>query len=806
MRTFIWRDGLQRDVLPIDHRLTDIVDATQTYQTIIVAAETGSGKSTHIAQALEQEIGCRVWQAMPRRTTVRWTGKRIASELGCRPGELVGWHLAGEESFGSDQTRIQLMTHQSYVNSVCRHDGRLPAGKTILDDGHGRSVSVDLTFGLTRAGLKDPKKGLIITSATLDLPKIQEYFNGAPVIRVEGRCFPVSTEVIRLLHGEHHTQGASRAAGMVMRRWRDGRLEIPTNDDQGTRTVSSGTVLILLPGKEDIQSVMEDLKALSRELDIEQRVQVLMCHGESTTDEQDAIQSPLDDGILRFVCGTEVLRDSVTVRYTIGAIDSLQIKRNLADSRGVVHTEKIAVSRAQADQAKGRPGRNGPGFYMPISFGSEYEQLKPHALPAILSEPLTGAALQLALLERSIRTFPFMDVPEPARVDVAIRRLRDVGGLDAEERITDTGKELLRFSIDPERAASLLIAGKLGVLPEIMIVLAAGEAEGIFHAPARHQPTSGRTELVTVDEDLVRLLIAYNDAEWPREGMVSSFEGSLLDRQERWIQSDGYGGYAVDCSSFFSPLRRRGGAKCVADILRKVWAGESRSDFVAVVRAFRAFKNEERRLREVRVDSDVGEQRELSWREREKKLREWCRRHFLNYKRLRMAEDIVYQLRDEIRDRSRTSLGSLMDLRDFDANALTKALIAGHVDQIAACSNGDCEGPLGRFSLSFSSACPRGSELVLISRLTQVAAKRGHKVFLAELAAPVMLEWLEEVMPHLCRTERIGEAYYDEDEDAVLERQALHFRDFVLAEREVKATDAESASMILARWLAERMV
>jgi HrpA-like RNA helicase len=825
-----WKDGRWREPLPIDGHLPEILRLLADNQVVIVEAETGAGKTTRIPQAvLLEHPDVKIWMTQTRRAAVRWNGRRIAAEMGCRPGGIVGWRLFGEEPVVSRETRLTLVIDQSLTNRIRESGGRLPEGLLIIDEAHERSVSTDLLLGLIKEALpSSPNTKVLVTSATIDTRKFSEFFGWAPVISVTGRCYPVATEVVKLESYEHHTGAAARAACDVLERFVQGTLQTPTADGKGMQTVTFGTVIVLLPGKEDIASVMSAISQRAKELAVTDRVQVLSCHGESSPEEQDAVQEDLPERTIRFVCGTEVLRTSVTVRNTAGVIDSLQVKRLTTDAKGVAHLEKIAVSRAEADQAKGRAGRTAPGFYIACSFGNEYETLRPYPIPAILREPITHVALQVAAVGRSVRDFAFIDSPDREKVEVAITRLKRLGALDEQEQITEIGETLVQFPLDPERAKVLVTADRLGVLAEAVIVTAVLESEGIFYGPS----SANQESSVLVEEPILRMILARCEkdrwGDWRKREKPGdpatvdiqdqelpsgiSREGGLWRICFRYEPTEEVGKYgnlgAFDPSVLV--CRRKefqiGDIRWVADLTRRFFAGDSRSDFVAIVRAYRAFKAEERRLRNGNDPEPEG-----GHQSREKQLRDWCKRWFVNYKRIRMAENVMRQIREELANSPLHMANGLGFEREFSAEALSKALASGLCDNIARQNEAGYgfSGPLGDFQLAYQSVCPQGSKLILVGgvRKVPVRGRRGGTSFvhLADLAAPLQPEWLSEVMPQLCSKKRLSDYRYDPWNDIVVETQEQWFVDLKVAESPVEATDKNAAAQIFCAWLAQEM-
>jgi HrpA-like RNA helicase len=769
--------------LPIDPRLGEIMGLVREYQVVIVEAETGAGKTTRLPQAWLALFDGPATITQTRRNAVRWNGRRIADELGCRPGELVGWRLRGEPKMTSASTRLTLMMDQSLVNRIQR-ERKLPPGLIIIDEAHERSVSIDLALGLVRQYLPvSSNTKVIVTSATIDTEKFSRYFGNVPVVLVKGRVYPVSAEVLRMQRGEHHSQCAARAAGLVLSRFLEGKLQTPTDDGKGTQTVSSGTVLVLLPGKDDITSVMASIGNAANAAGVSDRVQVMACHGESTREEQDAIQAPMPEGTIRFVCGTEVLRNSVTVCNTVGVIDSLQVKRLIVTPKGVARLTKITVSKAEADQGKGRAGRTAPGFYIAVSFGSEYESLSLYPQPAILREPIAHVVLQVAAMGLDVRTFDFIDRPPEDHIEAAIRRLRRVGALDDQERITETGRILLQFPIDPERAKALLAGRDLAVLPEAVIALAVLDVEGFFHRPKE------RSAKVLVDEAVAQVVVRRYKDTW---GSVETDSGLPEWAVHRGSLTE------LDCAHQRFPSSE--GARWVADIIRRQWAGDSQSDFVAIVRAYRAFKAEERRLQQAESKAKIpkapkpGVKRGPS---REAQLRDWCMRHSVNFKRLRMAESVMREIREELANSPLGSVYGLADEREFDAGALTIALASGMLDNLATYDDyrSSYNGPVGTFRLGYGSVA--GSPpLVLVGGVSQVAGRRGSSFYLADLAAAVDKPRLVGAIPELVTVKAGLNPRYDWDRDEVVSTTETWFNGQRTESREVLDPDHAEAARL----------
>lgn len=799
-----WPDGLTREVLPIDGRLSEILAEMEEHQVVIVQAETGAGKTTRIPQAIlltQPDTG--VYMTQTRRIAVSMNGDRIAGEMGEDPGGVVGWRLRGEEPVISDKTRLTLVIDQTLVNKI-RTEGKLPDGVLIIDEAHERSISTDLLLGLIKQYLPDsPRTKILITSATIDTEKFRKYFDGSDVVSVKGRMYPVDVEPYRLGKFEHHTSGASDAALKVMQKFQTGELSIPPEAADGQRkTVTNGSVAVLLPGKEDIQNVIAVLERERSRLKIENVIEIIECHGESPRSVQQQLKRPARPGTLRFVVATEVIRSSITVGDLVGVIDSLQIKRLITDEKGVAHLDKIAVSMAEADQAKGRAGRTQPGFYIPISFGHEYEGLSTWPQPAMLREPIASVVLQVASIGLNARTFPFIDRPDEKNITTAIERLIKLGALDEKEEITQLGETILRFPLDPERARALITAEQLGVLPETIIVTAVLENENIAFVPGR------RTKSMSVPAERAQAIIAEKDDKWftDRGGAYRKKEAADVDLDKdlpSWIRRRHDGMYIVTLSEY--DYERNSYKLAQAEAVR-VWgkfAGETKSDFAACVNAYRAymekkFEFRDREKSERQKKFKPGEKRFSA----EEALRDWCMDNFLNFKRLEMVERAIGQIREDIASSPLRLNERVSAARDYPVENLTKALTSGLVDNV---HHKDKEGrkivyvgylTQGFYGLEISrnSVCKGGDvELILVGGVRKVTVegrKGGVSEFLvADLAAPVKPEWLMEVMPQLCVPKlNLSTISFDRETGIVRATEEVFYGGAKIGQRQVQVT------------------
>ena len=466
---------MTKERLPIDEQLPGLIQLVNDNKVVICVAETGAGKTTRIAPALlDNSPNSKVYLTQPQKIACKWNAGRIAEEMGETVGGTAGFWLRNERKVSKD-TKIELLIDQSLLNRI-RKQRKLPEGIIVIDEIHERSLSIDLLLAVIKKYIgSSSNTKVVLISATVNTEQLSKYFHNAPIHVVLGRCYQVEVKRHYLENRKHHTEGTFDAAKNVIEKFQLGELTT-MSENQKRQVVAKGVLIILLPGKADVEIVYKKLEKL--EEGVRKNFRVFQCTGSSSKKEINDARSIPDDGKLHIVCGTEILRNSVTIPFTVGVIDSLQVKRIQKSESGFYDLEKIAISKADAKQAEGRAGRTAPGFYIPV--GNEYDYLKDWPIPAIEREPLQGVVLQVVAFGFKILDFEFIDPPSPLQIGIAEKSLQVYGALDAVKNITKLGKFLLGYSLDPKDALILEHAKIHKVLPEIIVLLSIFHAEGIF--------------------------------------------------------------------------------------------------------------------------------------------------------------------------------------------------------------------------------------------------------------------------------------------------------------------------------------
>lgn len=443
--------------LPVFLQKDILLDSIQKHQIIIIAGETGSGKTTQLPKiCLEIGRGRRgfIGHTQPRRIAARSVAKRIAHELRTEVGQVVGYKVRFSDNVGVDSA-IKLMTDGILLAEI-QQDPLLTYYDTlIIDEAHERSLNIDFILGYLKQILpKRPDLKIIITSATLDLDRLSDHFAKAPVIKISGRTYPVE---IRYRH-EIDVRRQDQVNGII------NAVHELGNIDPG------GDILIFLSGEREITDAAEAL--IGQKLT---RTEILPLYARLSNREQNRIFQAHSDR--RIVLATNVAETSLTVPGIRYIIDTgfARISRYNAKTK-VQHLPIEAISKASANQRAGRCGRTSAGICIRLYEESDYENRLQYTDPEILRTNLASVILQMTALRLGdINNFPFIDAPNKRYIQDGIRLLQELGALEWSSQkltLTKTGRQLAHFSVDPRLGRMILEASKLGCLHEIIRIVA----------------------------------------------------------------------------------------------------------------------------------------------------------------------------------------------------------------------------------------------------------------------------------------------------------------------------------------------
>ncbi|MFK7976863.1 MAG: helicase-related protein, partial [Halioglobus sp.] len=387
--------------LPVSALREELSSAINTHQVVIVAGETGSGKTTQLPKIclqLGRGLQKRIGHTQPRRLAARTVAARIASELGTSLGELVGYQVRFHDQV-SDSSAIKLMTDGILLAEMQR-DRLLQAYDTlIIDEAHERSLNIDFLLGyLKRLLPKRPDLKVVVTSATIDVDSFSKHFEDAPIIEVSGRTFPIETHY--LPPPVDNPESREHQIRTV--------VEEIDNRVYGPR----GDVLVFLPGERDIRETAKSLRHV-------EAVEVLPLYARLTQAEQNRV---FEEGRrrsgLRVVLATNVAETSLTVPGIRYVIDTGDARISRYSHRTKLQRLPVeAISRTSADQRRGRCGRVGPGVCLRLYSEEDFNQRPEFTDPEIRRTNLAAVVLQMLTLRLGdIGQFPFIDPPAPRMV------------------------------------------------------------------------------------------------------------------------------------------------------------------------------------------------------------------------------------------------------------------------------------------------------------------------------------------------------------------------------------------------------
>lgn len=445
--------------LPISEHRQEISRLISDHQVVVICSETGSGKTTQLPKlCLDLQRGSAgfIGMTQPRRIAARSLANFLAKDLGCKPGEWVGYKMRFDDSV-QESSFVKIMTDGLLLAELTSDPLLLHYDTIIIDEAHERSLNIDFLLGYLKTILsKRPDLKIIISSATLDHEKFSRHFGQAPVMVVPGRTYPVEVRY-RPLQPDSTGEIDNDLAGAVF----SSILHLHQSE-------ARGDILVFLPGESDIR----EMSVLLRKK-LQADYEILPLHARLASRDQDRIFSPGTKP--RIILATNVAETSITVPGIRHIIDPglAKIKRqNLRGSIQRLSLEKI--SRASADQRKGRSGRVGPGTCIRLYTPEDYEARPPFTDPEILRTSLAATILVMQAQGLGhIEHFPFMDPPSPSAVQEGWRLLAELHAVDTQGNLTAMGKQLARLPVDPRIGRMILAAPQHHCLDEILIIAAA---------------------------------------------------------------------------------------------------------------------------------------------------------------------------------------------------------------------------------------------------------------------------------------------------------------------------------------------
>ncbi|TVR24794.1 MAG: ATP-dependent RNA helicase HrpA [Ilumatobacter sp.] len=490
------------EALPITHRRDDLLAAIRDHQVVVVAGETGSGKSTQLPKmCLELGRGVQglIGHTQPRRVAARTIAQRVASELGTTVGDVVGSSVRFDDRVG-DATAVRVMTDGILLAELQRDPELRRYDTLIIDEAHERSLNVDFLLGYLRQLLpRRPDLKVIVTSATIDTERFAEHFGAgdgpapvipAPIITVTGRTYPVEVRY-RPFGADADT---SRDAG------RDADDPAPADDRDQVQAVCDavvelqregpGDVLVFFSGEREIHDAADAL----RELELP-GTEILPLYARLSSAEQQRVFQPHHGR--RIVLATNVAETSITVPGVRYVVDTGLARISRYSRRLKVQQLPIEpVSRASADQRAGRCGRVAPGICIRLYTEDDYVTRPEFTEPEILRTNLASVILQMTAIGLGdVVAFPFLEPPDSASIRDGYLLLDELGAIDeeagggqrdGERRLTPVGRKLARLPIDPRLGRMVLEADRENCVREVLVIASALSIQDPRERPQEH--------------------------------------------------------------------------------------------------------------------------------------------------------------------------------------------------------------------------------------------------------------------------------------------------------------------------------
>jgi ATP-dependent helicase HrpA len=459
--------------LPVAERREEIARAIAAHPVVVVAGETGSGKTTQLPKiclGLSRGVDGKIGHTQPRRIAARSLAERIASELETPLGHAVGFKVRFSDHTSPD-TYVKVMT-DGILLAETRGDPLLAAYDTlIVDEAHERSLNIDFLLGyLTRLLPKRPDLKVIVTSATIDTARFARHF-GAPVVEVSGRTYPVEVRY------RPPSQGPEKAG-------RDPHQGLLDAVDELTALGPEGDILAFFPGEREIREAAEALRKHHPH-----GTEILPLFARLSASEQGRVFRP--GPARRIVLATNVAETSLTVPRVRYVIDTGLARISRYSTRAKVQRLPVeAVSRASADQRAGRCGRLSDGVCIRLYSEADFAARPAFTEPEVRRTNLAAVILRMLDLNLGApEDYPFVDPPERRQIADGMALLAELGAVDGTGAITPLGHELCAFQIDPRLARMVLAAKAEGALREVLVIAAA-----LSIRDPRDRPLEFRTE------------------------------------------------------------------------------------------------------------------------------------------------------------------------------------------------------------------------------------------------------------------------------------------------------------------------
>jgi ATP-dependent helicase HrpA len=492
--------------LPVSQRRDEIAQAIRDHQVVVIAGETGSGKTTQIPKIcleLGRGVDGQIGHTQPRRLAARTVAERIAEELGSPLGETVGYQVRFTDVSARD-TLVKLMTDGILLNELARDRDLRRYDTLIIDEAHERSLNIDFILGYLRQLLpRRPDLKVIITSATIDPERFAAAFGGAPIVEVSGRTYPVETRYRPMDEEGDQGQAISDAIDELS-------------------AAGPGDILVFLSGEREIRDTADLLAG-------RERLDILPLYSRLSAAEQHRVfeRRPAASLTRRVVLATNVAETSLTVPGIKYVIDPGTARISRYSYRTKVQRLPIEpISQASANQRQGRCGRTSDGICIRLYSQQDFESRPEFTDPEILRTNLASVILQMAAIGLGdVPKFPFIDPPDARNIADGLTLLAELNAFK-NGRITGLGRKLARLPVDPRIGRMILEADRNGCVREVLIIAAALSIQDPRERPVEVQQAADdkHRRFADPDSDFVTFLNLWDYlAERQRELSSSAF-------------------------------------------------------------------------------------------------------------------------------------------------------------------------------------------------------------------------------------------------------------------------------------------
>ncbi|KAH0790152.1 pre-mRNA-splicing factor ATP-dependent RNA helicase PRP16 [Histomonas meleagridis] len=511
--------NVNKTALPIYQSRNEILRLVSENNVIIIVGETGSGKTTQITQYLHEEGYSKFGQIVctqPRRVAAVSVAKRVADEMGVTLGEEVGYTIRFEE-VSSPKTVIRYMTdgillRESLVDPLLEKYSVI-----IMDEAHERSLNTDVLFGVLKQVLsKRHDIRVIVTSATMDSQKFSRYFGGAPILNVSGRTYNVELSYMRSNPEDYVATAVTHIFKVHL-------------------TEPPGDILVFMTGQDDVECTCEMIRQKLDEHEEAPPLEVLPIYSQLPADLQARVFEPMT--IRKCVVATNIAETSLTINGIRYVIDCGFAKQKSYSSKAGLDTLLVQpISQAAAIQRAGRAGRTMDGkcwrLYTEMSFNFE---MTPMTIPEIQRTNLSNVILLLKSMGfNDVLSFDFMDRPPLDNFMHALTQLWSLRALDNEGNLTQMGRDMVMFPLDPTLSKMLLMGNKLHCLSEILTIVSMLSVPPVFFKPKgkEEEADSMKEKFLIPESDHLTLLNVFNI--WSSIGKTASSERDREIERASW--------------------------------------------------------------------------------------------------------------------------------------------------------------------------------------------------------------------------------------------------------------------------------